>query len=333
MNTEIRTTVLMINYNGLPDLPDLMNSLEAQNTRNFNPVFWDNASTDGSVEYVRENFPWAKICAQSSNLGYAKAANLAARQFDTEFIIFLNTDIRLDPDCINQIISTACTDNRIACAASKMRFFHKPEMLNGVGGCMNYLGYTWDRGMFEIDNAQYDKVEDVLFACGGAALVRREYFLFAGGYDEVFYMYHEDVDICWRFWILGYRVVTAPHSIVYHKFSRSTKDSKGMAWREFIGERNSIRAMIKNYELKNLIPTLWALINLPQHRERKKIQRGNLLWNLRRLPNTLRSRFWIQWKRKVRDKDLQYLINPETKVPIDVSLFSEIQEPNINKDS
>ena len=61
MNSEIRTTVLMINYNGLPDLPDLMNSLEAQTTRNFNPVFWDNASTDGSVEYVRENFPWVKI--------------------------------------------------------------------------------------------------------------------------------------------------------------------------------------------------------------------------------------------------------------------------------
>ena len=114
MNSEIRTTVLMINYNGLPDLPDLLNSLEEQTTRDFNPVFWDNASTDGSVEYVRENFPWVKICAQSSNLGYAKAANLATRQFDTEFIIFLNTDIRLDPDCISQIISTACSDNRIA---------------------------------------------------------------------------------------------------------------------------------------------------------------------------------------------------------------------------
>ncbi len=327
MSLNPKTTVMMINYNGLPDLPDLLHSLEAQTTRDFEAVFWDNASTDGSVEYVQRNFPWVRVCARDSNLGYARAANLGIRRFDSDFIIILNTDIRLDPGCVSEIISVAMEDEQIACAASKMRLFYQPELLNGVGGCMNYLGYTWDRGMFEVDRGQYDRVEDVMFACGGAALFRRSLFLSSGGFDEKFYMYHEDVDLCWRFRLLGYRVVTAPGSIVYHKFSRSTRDNRGMEWRELTGERNSIRAMIKNYELGSLFPVLRDLYRLPQQPERKRAQKRNFLWNLMHLPGTLRHRFWIQGKRKVSDRELEHLIDPNPEVPIDSSLFTKAQNP------
>ena len=100
-----------------------------------------------------------------------------------------------------------------------------------------------------------------------------------------------------------------------------------MEWRELIGERNSIRALIKNYELKNLIPVLRDLYNLPQQPERKKAQMKNFLWNARHLPGTLRWRFWIQRKRVASDIDLQRLIDPRAQVPIDPCLFSKIQNP------
>lgn len=186
---------------------------------------------------------------------------------------------------------------------------------------MNYLGYTWDRGMFEVDEGQYDDVEDVIFACGGAALVRKEAFLYAGGYDVGFYMYHEDVDLCWRFWLLGYRVVTAPQAIVYHHFSHSTRDNRGMDWRELIGERNAMRAMIKNYEWKNLFRRLSDLMRVPQDPERKAKQKKSLMWNLRKLPGTLRRRFRIQRRRKRSDAEIDHLIDPSPEVPIDIYGF------------
>lgn len=317
-----KTTVLMINYNGRPDLPELLDSLRGQSTTDFHPVFLDNASQDGSVEFVRENYPEIPVWPQSQNLGYATAANLGVAEFQTPYAVFLNTDIRLDPRCIEEMVAVADSDPRIACVAAKMRLFYQPDVLNGVGGGMNYLGYTWDRGMFEPDHGQYDQVEDVIFACGGAALVRRDAFLEVGGYDVGFYMYHEDVDLCWRFWLYGYRVTTAPQSVVYHKFSRSTRDNRGMAWRELIGERNNVRAMIKNYEWGSLRRSLHDLIRQPRRPERRQEMWKNLRWNLIHLPETLRLRYRIQRSRRVSDAELAHLIDPSPEVPVDTSGFS-----------
>jgi len=317
-----KATLLMINYNGRPDLEELLNSLAVQSTDDFEPIFLDNASQDGSVEFVREKFPWVKVWAQDTNLGYATAANIGTARFPTEYTIFLNTDIKMEPDCIEQLIAVADSDPRIACVAAKMRLFYQPDYLNGVGGAMNYLGYTWDRGMFELDEGQYDEVEDVIFACGGAALVRRSAFLDARGYDTGFYMYHEDVDLCWRFWLLGHRVVTAPQSVVYHKFSRSTRDNRGMTWRELIGERNNVRAMIKNYQTRTLIRSIRDLLRQPQKPERRKQMLRNLRWNVIHLPQTLWHRSFVQRRRRVTDAQLAHLIDPSPEVPVDTSGFT-----------
>jgi GT2 family glycosyltransferase len=323
MSTSGRATVLIINYNGRPDLEEMLTSLESQTSDRFDSVFVDNASEDDSLSFVRERFPRVRVWAHSRNLGYARAANLGVRRFNTEYTIFLNTDIRMDPRCVEEILRAADADPGIACVAAKMRLYYQPDHLNGVGGAMNYLGYTWDRGMFEPDRGQYDRVEDVIFACGGAALVRRRPFLEAGGYDEGFYMYHEDVDLCWRFWLLGYRVVTAPQAVVYHKFSRSTRDNRGMAWRELIGERNSIRSMVKNYELRNLFRALRDLIREPQPEARKRELWRHLRWNLLHLPASLYHRVRIQLRRKRRDAEMAHLIDPSPEVPIDTSGFTD----------
>lgn len=316
-----RATVLIINYNGLADLPELFSTLREQTWRDFEIVFVDNASSDGSLEYMQRKQPDINVCAHGKNLGYARAANIGVKEAPTEYVVILNTDIKLDPRCMEELLEVADSDPSIACAACKMRLYHQPRVLNGVGGGMNYIGYTWDRGMFEVDEGQYDEVEDVIFACGGAALVRRSHFLKAGGYDLGFYMYHEDVDLCWRFWLLGHRVVTAPKSLVYHHFSHSTRDNRGMDWRELIGERNSIRSMAKNYEFRNLIDSLSDLMRVPQNPERKRLQRKNLRWNIWKLPDTLLRRIRIQMRRKRSDAEIQHLIDPSPEVPIDIYGF------------
>ncbi len=311
-----QVSVVIVNYNGRRYLDELLASLGGQSHRDFETLFIDNASQDGSVEHVRERFPWARPLPQKSNLGFSRAGNLGARVSEAEYIALLNTDIRLEPDWLARLVAVAESDRSVAAAASKMMLYDRPGVLNGVGGCMNRLGYTWDRGMFEPDRGQYDRIEEVLFASAGAALFRREAFLRAGGFDERFFMYHEDVDLCWRLWLLGHRVVTAPGAVVHHHFGGATKASRSMRWRESLGERNNIRALIKNYESKNLTRALAGLLGLRQPLPRKAVQLKNLLWNLAVAPDTLRRRRWIQKNRVRSDRDLKALIVESNDVPI-----------------
>jgi GT2 family glycosyltransferase len=311
-----RVTVVIINYNGRAYLEELLSSLGDQTFSEFETVFIDNGSVDDSVEFVKEFSPWIRLVAEEANLGFAKAANRGAELSKAEYLVFLNTDLSLAPDWLERMVEMADQDSQVAAVAPKMLLYRDPIRLNGVGGCMNALGYTWDRGMFEKDQGQYDDSSEVLFASAAAALFRRSTFLESGGFDERFFMYHEDVDLGWRLWLQGNRIVTQPQSIVYHHFGGATAPSKGMNWREVLGERNNIRALIKNYSSTNLLWALGNLLLLRQPSRRKLAQLRNFGWNLWHLPDSLRRRRLVQRKRVRSDSDLKALIVQSKDVPI-----------------
>ncbi len=309
-------SVVVINYNGQAYLEELLNSLSSQSFQDYELILVDNASRDDSLTTVRALRPDCRTLEQETNLGFSRAANLGARLGAGRFLAFLNPDLKLHPDWLRELLHGADSDPRIAAVASKLLLYQDPARLNGVGGMMNSLGYTWDRGMFETDRGQYDQPQEVLFASAGAALFRRSAFLEAGGFDERFFMYHEDVDLCWRLWLLGHRVVTAPKAVALHHFSASTREGKGMRWRELMGERHNIRSLLKNYQLPGLLRALVRLILLPQPWSRKMGQLRNVFWNLRVLPDTLRERRRISRRRVRSDQDLAYLIVESKDVPI-----------------
>lgn len=313
-----RVSVAVVNYNGREHLDELLQTLDRQTFRDFETLLVDNASSDGSVAYVRNNYPWVRTLPQPDNLGFSRAVNLAARLSTAQYLATLNTDLKLDSGWLGALTRAADADPGLAAVASKILLYHDPGSLNGVGGCMNRLGYTWDRGMFEKDEGQYDEPADVLFASAGAALFRRGAFLAVGGFDERFFMYHEDVDLCWRFWILGHRVATAPKAVAYHHFGASTRQARSLLWRELMGERHNMRSLIKNYQFGNLVRALKDLLLLPQPPRRKLGQLKNLLWNLWALPDTLAHRRRVQSRRRRDDRDLQDLIVESKHVPVRV---------------
>ena len=314
--SAVPASVVIINYNGRSYLEELLGSLKLQTRRPLEVLLVDNASRDDSVAYVRRQFPWVQVLPQKRNLGFSRAANLAADAARGTWLALLNTDLRLEPDWLEELVAAAETDPSVAAVSSKLRLYNQPHRLNGVGGCMNRLGYTWDRGMGEKDRGQYDESREVLFACAGAALFHRSRFRDAGGFDSRFFMYHEDVDLCWRLWLRGFRVVTAPKAVAYHHLSASTREDRGLLWREILGERHNMRALLKNYEGTNLVRALWDLLTLRQPPRRKWAQLGNLAWNLRWLPETLRLRRRIQQERRAPDAKLKRLIVQSRHVPI-----------------
>lgn len=307
--------VAVINHNGRRYLPELLDSLAAQDRQPSEWIFVDNDSSDGSVEYLAQRHPRARLLPQRRNLGFAKAANLAVESANARFVALLNADLKLDPAWLDEMLRTA-ERTGAAAVASKLLLYDRPRTLNGVGGCMNFLGYTWDRGMWESDDGQYDEAAEVLFASAGAALFDREAFLSASSFDARFFMYHEDVDLCWRLWLFGERVVTCPGAVAYHHFGGATKAARGMEWRELLGERNNIRTLIKNYELPNLRRSLAGLLALRQPSRRKLLQLRNFAWNLFFLPETLALRRKIQRRRKRADREISRLIVESKDVPI-----------------
>ena len=314
--SPVAASVAVINYNGRSYLEELLGSLERQTRPPLETMLVDNASRDESLAYVERAFPWVRVLPQERNLGFSRAANLAAEAARGTWLVLLNTDLRLEPEWLAELVAAAESDPSIAAVSSKLRLYGQPRRLNGVGGRMNRLGYTWDRGMGEEDRGQYDQSREVLFACAGAALFHRSRFREAGGFDPRFFMYHEDVDLCWRLWLRGFRVVTAPRAVAYHHLSASTREDRGLLWREILGERHNLRSLLKNYEGANLVRALWDIMTLPQPPRRKWAQLGNLAWNLRRLPETLRLRRRIQRERRVTDGQLERLIVQSRHVPI-----------------
>ncbi len=120
----------------------------------------------------------------------------------------------------------------------------------------------------------------------------------------------------WRLWLLGFRIITAPAAVAFHHFGGSTGVERGFGWREVLGERHNIRALLKNYEPRNAIRALLGLLLLPQPPRRKLAQIGNFAWNLLRLPDTLRERWRIQSRRRRSDVQLARLIVDSKDVPI-----------------
>ncbi len=310
------TSIVIINYNGLSYLEELFSSIKIQTLPPAEVLVVDNASSDNSIEFIEAGYPETRIIRLNHNLGFAAAANTGIKESRCEAVALVNTDIRLDPGWLENLVDTMAADEKIAAVAAKIKLYDQPRLLNGVGGAMNRLGYTWDIGMFEEDSGQYDSPAEVIFAPASAALFRKSAVLGSGGFDESFFMYHEDVDLGWRLWLLGNRIVTCPKAVAYHHFGGSTKASRSMLWRELQGERNDMTSLLKNYEPLNALSSMAAMMSLRQKPSRKAGQIKNLLWNLLKFPSTLKKRRYIQKHRKLTDDEITRLIVQSRHVPI-----------------
>jgi GT2 family glycosyltransferase len=299
-------TVIAVNFNGRDLIGPLGRSLSALTYPNLELVLVDNGSSDDSVAQARRSCPALRVMELGRNLGFARANNLAIRASRSPYVCLVNSDVVVEPGFLTALVEAAEADANVAACAAKLRLDPQREVLNGVGGAMNRIGWSWDRGMYEVDRGQYDRSEEVLFASAGACLYRRAAFLEAGGFDEAFFMYHEDVDLSWRLWLLGGRSVTVPAAIAYHRFGASSRKSGDL--RERLGERHNIRALLKNYEAARTAVNLGRLLSLRRSAALWWRLLQGLGWNLARGADTWRQRRSIQDRRSATDRDLDRLI-------------------------
>jgi len=239
---------VILNYNGLKWLPNCLTSVAETDYPLLDVYLVDNGSIDASVDYVRRNFPWVRIICHNSNLGFAEGYNKALQKIEVDYVLLLNSDTQVfAPSWVRHLVDVAVGDLKIAAIACKMVSMNDRSCLDSVGG----MGIPFWRGFVDIgrreyDVGQYDSGFEPFAFCGGAVLLRKDLFMRAGGFDGKFFMYFEDVDLSWRFRLLGYRVGFAPEAKVTHYFSGSAGSKSVDARKLYYCHRHLLRSILKN---------------------------------------------------------------------------------------
>jgi GT2 family glycosyltransferase len=249
-------SVLVVNYNGRDYLDRCLTSLRELDypSEQLEVVLVDNASSDGSVEHVRAQFPEVRLLVNDDNVGFSPAVNQAAEAATGAFLALLNNDAAADPAWLRAAIPVLEGEPDVACVASKI-LREDGETVDYAGGQLSFYGHGFAKGVEQADAAD-DRIRDTLFASGGAMIVRRSTFLDVGGFDDSYFAFFEDVDLGWRLWILGYSVKYVPASRVFHRH-HGTIERFGYARERYLLERNALATVFKNYaddRLSRILP-------------------------------------------------------------------------------
>ena len=257
--TYPQISISIINLNGKDYLGQCLDSIKNLNypEDKLETIVIDNGSSDDSVNFIKSNYPLVKLISNDKNMGFAFANNQAAKAANGDYIAFLNNDTRVDKNWLIELLRPIYKNKEVVASGSKVLSIDGKN-IDFVGGMINFegKGFQIDYGV-PVEKDNYGQYRYLPFVNGGAMLVERKIFLGAGGFDEDFFAYYEDVDFGWRLWVLGYKIVFAPESIVYHHHHGTSKIFSEDKLR-FLKERNSLYSVFKNYDDENLPKILSA---------------------------------------------------------------------------
>jgi GT2 family glycosyltransferase len=288
---------------------------------NFEVIFVDNASTDGSLEFVKRKFgsePKLKLIQNPGSLGPAVGRNRGIAKAEGEYIAFLDNDTEVDSHWISELIKVLESDPTIGLAQSKLLRTEPKDTFDCAGDYLTFLGFLTERARGAKDVGQFDYIADIFSAKSAASIIRKNVLDKIGGFDEDFYMYLEETDLSWRVWLAGLRVAFIPASIVYHAFNTPKKDFKRYYTKHIVryyGCRNYISTLIKNLEFSNTIKILplhlgcWVLLVVFFALKTKLMDSLYILkgigWNLLNLGLLIKKHNYIRGHvRKVRDSEI-----------------------------
>ncbi len=261
MPSPPRISILILNYNGCEHLRACLPSVDAQTypKDRVRIEVIDNGSTDGSIELLAREYPRVTVHRFDRNYGFAYPYDAVARKSDRDFLVLLNNDTRVEPTWLAELVSAA-ERHQAHCVASRILDWDGSR-IDFIGGLVSFIGHSWQQDAGEPAAGREYPERPLLFACAGSMLISREAYLDAGGFDQDFFAYFEDVDLGWRLSLLGYKTVLAPRAVTYHRL-HGTASRIAFAQRLRLYERNALSMLFKNYEdetLRRVLPSAVAL--------------------------------------------------------------------------
>ncbi|MDR2564011.1 MAG: glycosyltransferase family 2 protein [Prevotellaceae bacterium] len=220
----MRTAIVILNWNGKAFLEKFLHKVvESLSGIDAEVIVADNASSDGSVEMLREKFPEIRLILFDRNYGFTGGYNRAFAEITAEYFLLLNSDVEVTDRWLQPLISHLDSHPNTAACAPKLLSYHRRnyfEYAGAAGGFIDGYGYPFCRGRIlnttECDTGQYDTPKYVFWATGAALMLRADLYRKAGGLNELFFAHMEEIDLCWRLQRMGYRIANIPASTVYH---------------------------------------------------------------------------------------------------------------------
>jgi GT2 family glycosyltransferase len=256
-----KVSVIIPNWNGRHLLKDCLESLGKQTFKDFEIILIDNGSTDGSQEYIKENYPAIKLTELPTNIGFAPAINLGVKICCGEYMVLLNNDTKIDKDCLKYLAKAADQNSNVGMVAAKMLSFDDPNVIDSAGDYIDAVGHADNIGRGQPDSDKYNKSGYVFLVTGGGSLIKREVFERVGFFDQDYFAYMEDVDFCFRAQLAGFKGWYEPKAVVLHRHAATSK--KDPAFKEYLQYRNMTQTVIKDFPKKLLFKDLnWLKIIL-----------------------------------------------------------------------
>lgn len=235
-------TIIIVNFNSGPWLGRTLRRLAKQSVRDFRTIVVDNASSDGSERACRDH-PYVDMVQAGSNLGYAAANNLAVRRSETQWVLLLNPDALPDRSWLERMLAQAEARSEYRIFGCQQVSALEPELLDGIGDVVSAYGVTWRKGYLEKRRPVADAPS--FSVCGAALLIRQDDFLALGGFDERFFCYVEDIDLCYRARLRGMNCWQIGDARVFH--ACGTSSLRGVnTFAIYHGYRNLLWMLVKN---------------------------------------------------------------------------------------
>ena len=251
MNVSPKVAVVILNWNGRHFLEQFLPAVIHAIGNKMEVIVVDNGSSDDSIVFLQQNYPAIQQIIHTQNLGFAKGYNEALKQVPADYYVILNSDVEVTPDWLQPMIQLLEGDATIAACQPKLLAYNNKKMFEyagAAGGWLDKYGYPFAKGrIFDIceeDKGQYNQTEPIFWASGAALFIRASVFHEVKGFDEYFFAHQEEIDLCWRIQLAGYKIYSCPSSVIYHVGGGTLP--KGNSLKTYLNFRNNKIMLSKN---------------------------------------------------------------------------------------
>lgn len=245
---------MILNWNGKKFLEQFLPSVSGSAYPDYELIVADNNSTDNSISFLKQQYPSIRIIHLAENFGFARGYNEALSQVNADYFILLNSDVEVTSGWIEPMVNLLEGNTSIAACQPKILSFHQKKMFEyagAAGGWIDKYGYPFAKGRIfdtvEEDQGQYDQAAPVFWASGACLFIRAAVFRQMNGFDNFFFAHQEEIDLCWRIQLAGYKIYACPSSVVYHVGGGTLP--KGNSRKVFLNFRNNLVMLAKNVPL------------------------------------------------------------------------------------
>lgn len=248
--------VVIVNWNSGLLLAQCVQCLRTQSVTPDSVFVVDNASSDDSLGHL-PSWDRMTVLHMDRNLGFAAGNNRAIAMCNTEYVALLNPDAFAKPEWLEQLLRAAQAHPEAAAFGSRQLCHENPSLLDGIGDCYHWSGMAWREGHGQPQTPDRLREQEIFAPCAAAALYRTQALQAAGGFDENFFCYFEDVDLGFRLRLAGHAARYVPSAVVCHVGSATTGGQRS-EFATFHGHRNMVWTFVKN--MPGIL--FWALLPL-----------------------------------------------------------------------